>query len=223
MSFSNITTAAEMARHAGVDPKRFRAALRDAQLLWHPYDSRWEVVIGSLEHGDMVRILSLLGAKRPSAVRTVADRSPFRAAPSAARDETYMIDLCDEVLGQEALRQHCFSFLLGDPGVSGRRAALPVDAFYPALNLVVEYHERQHTERVGFFDDRPTVSGVGRGEQRRRYDDYRRTLLPQHGYDLVCFTYGDFAHSSSKRLRRTAFDRAIVESRLGRYLQASRP
>jgi hypothetical protein len=33
---------------------------------------------------------------------------------------------------------------------------LPVDGFYPTLNLGVEYHERQHPERVGFFDDKPT-------------------------------------------------------------------
>ncbi|WP_309751901.1 hypothetical protein [Novosphingobium sp.] len=44
---------------------------------------------------------------------------------------------------------------------------LPVDAWYPELALVIEYRERQHSEAVKFFDQRETVSGVGRGEQRR--------------------------------------------------------
>lgn len=46
--------------------------------------------------------------------------------------ESYMIqrkdrdDLCDEILGAKASRQHTFDFLLGD-GIPGRH--LPVDAF----------------------------------------------------------------------------------------------
>lgn len=30
------------------------------------------------------------------------------------KDEIYVIDLCDEILGTKALRQHCFDFLRGD-------------------------------------------------------------------------------------------------------------
>ena len=40
-------------------------------------------------------------------------------------DEHYVIDLCDEVLGLKASRQHRFDFLKGDTGVR-----LPVDAYY---------------------------------------------------------------------------------------------
>lgn len=29
------------------------------------------------------------------------------------KDEIYVIDLCDEILGTKALRQHCFDFLRG--------------------------------------------------------------------------------------------------------------
>lgn len=62
-------------------------------------------------------------------------------------DEYYIIGLCNEVLGQVAVQQYKFEFLNGD---SGR--PLPVDAYYSQLNLVVEYHERQHAEEVPFFD-----------------------------------------------------------------------
>lgn len=113
------------------------------------------------------------------------------------RDETYVIDLCDEVLGQKAARQYRFSFLLGDTGTS-----LPVDAYYKELNLVVEYCERQHTEAVQFFDRRITASGVSRGEQRRIYDARRREVLPQHGIRLVNISYSDFEFDSRKRIIR---------------------
>jgi len=55
------------------------------------------------------------------------------------RDEDYVIDLCDRVPNLKAKRQHRFDFLRGDPGKSGRRAMLPVAAFYQELNLVIEY------------------------------------------------------------------------------------
>ena len=44
---------------------------------------------------------------------------------------------------------------------------------------MIEYCERQHTEAVAFFDhnERLTVSGVTRGEQRKIYDQRRRDLL----------------------------------------------
>lgn len=112
-------------------------------------------------------------------------------------DESYIIDLCDEVLNQKALRQHRFDFLVGDSG-----SKLPVDAYYPELNLVVEFKERQHTEEVAFFDKRQTVSGVGRGEQRRRYDQRRRDVLPQHGIKLIELDYSFFEHSRGKKLTR---------------------
>jgi hypothetical protein len=113
------------------------------------------------------------------------------------RDEDYVIDLCDKVLGKVAVRQHRFEWLKGDSGTR-----LPVDAYYPELNLVVEYMERQHTEAVPHFDKRMTVSGVSRGVQRKLYDQRRQELIPKHGINLVTISYSDFEHDSSKRLRR---------------------
>ena len=65
-----------------------------------------------------------------------------------AKDERYIIDLCDRVLGLTAERQRRFSFLIGDPDARGRCRALPVDAYYPSLELAVEFRERQHSEPV---------------------------------------------------------------------------
>lgn len=123
-------------------------------------------------------------------------------APRALSDEAYVIDLCDRLLGMKALRQWRFPFLLGDPGKNGRCVRLPVDAFYPEISLVVEYHERQHGEPVPFFDRRITAAGIPRGEQRRIYDERRRTVLPEEGMRLAVICYSELAHTGARRLLR---------------------
>lgn len=130
-----------------------------------------------------------------------------------ASDEFYVIDLCDEVLGESALRQHRFPWLVGDPSPkTGRTAGLPVDAYWPSLNLVVEFYERQHSEAVPFFDKpgRVTVSGVSRGEQRALYDERRRQLIPQQGIRLIVMTLDDFEHKRGKLVRDHDRDVATV-------------
>lgn len=119
-------------------------------------------------------------------------------------DETYVLDLCDEVLQARGRRQHRFDWLLGDPGRSGRQVRLPVDAFWPDEALVVEYRERQHDVPVQHFDkpDRLTVSGVHRGEQRRMYDERRERLIPEHGLRLVIIKPDDLSADTRGRLRR---------------------
>jgi hypothetical protein len=135
------------------------------------------------------------------------------------KDEKYIIDLCDQILGVSALRQHRFPFLVGDPDKRGICRKLPVDAFYENLNLVVEYRERQHSEVVKFFDRRMTNSGVYRGEQRRIYDQRRRDILPQHGIELIEFDYSIFPHNSHKRLLRiVGQDKAILRNKLSAYI-----
>ena len=133
-------------------------------------------------------------------------------------DETYVIDLCDEVLKLQASRQHTFPFLVGD-GARPRR--LPVDAYYEPLKLVVEYRELQHTEAVPFFDkpDKKTVSGVPRGEQRALYDKRRREVLPEHGITLIEISYFDFMHEGkSKRLvRNREKDLDVVRTKLSAF------
>lgn len=123
-------------------------------------------------------------------------------------DEKYIIDLCDEILGANAFRQHRFDFLCGDKGHK-----LPVDAYYPELNLVIEFHERQHSEAVSFFDKKTTVSGVLRGEQRKIYDQHRRDVLPIHGIKLVEFHVYEFP-TSKRRLLRSEKDKEIIISKL---------
>lgn len=137
-----------------------------------------------------------------------------RRRSRSASDEHYLIDICDQILGRLALRQHRFDFLRGDPGRRALGAKLPVDAWYPDLHLVVEVLERQHDTPTPFFDRRPTLSGVSRGEQRRIYDARRAEVLPRHGIRLVCLSVASFAIRRGKLVRQPVADRAIVEHAL---------
>lgn len=156
---------------------------------------------GGYDEKDFLRVITINGKQLPAVpkadVPARLTRGAIKPTQEIGKDETYVIDLCDEVLGIKAIRQHRFPFLKGDGN-----SLLPVDAFYSALKLVVEYRERQHTEAVAFFDRRQTVSGMSRGEQRKLYDQRRRDILPQHGIRLVELNYSDFEHTSSKRLKR---------------------
>jgi hypothetical protein len=144
-------------------------------------------------------------------VSVLEDNKVVQKEDKKNRDEVYVIDLCDEVLGIKSSRQHRFPFLLGDSGI-----ALPVDAYYEKLSLVIEYCERQHTEAVAFFDRKQTVSGVSRGEQRRLYDERRKAILPQHDIKLVNISYSDFEYDSQKRIiRNHQRDIEIVRKKLG--------
>lgn len=133
-------------------------------------------------------------------------------------DETYILNLCDEVLRRAADRQHRFDFLCGD---TGRR--LPVDAYYSDLRLVIEYRERQHSEAVPLFDRRMTVSGVSRGEQRALYDQRRRDVLPQHGMTLIELDVSEFKTAGRRRLARNRnSDVTVVKKRLSRFVRRLR-
>lgn len=131
-------------------------------------------------------------------------------------DEHYVIDLCDEILGLKADRQHCFDFLRGDSCKDGvlkenTGKMLPVDAYYEKLNLVIEYWEKQHTESTPFFDNKMTSCGITRKEQREKYDKRREEVLPQNGIKLVIVQYKDLGES--KRIRRNLeHDMAVIKN-----------
>jgi len=130
------------------------------------------------------------------------------------RDEDYIIDLCDEILELKGSRQHRFDFLLGDAGKNGKRAKLPVDVYYEDLNCVIEFKEIQHTKPVKHFDkpDKLTISGVHRGEQRKKYDALRATELPKHGIRLIEISYDNFECGRNNRIiRNRERDKEVIK------------
>lgn len=179
--------------------KGIRGKIRKIGLYWS------EVAGGKAYTVQNLRMLVRQGtikvdgaAHSPSPLDVVKETVPVRVARGGGRknsDEQYVVDLCNEAIGTQGEQQYRFPFLLGDSGTP-----LPVDVYYKKLNLVVEYYERQHTEAVKLFDRRMTVSGVSRGEQRKIYDERRRTELPKHGIKLVVISYTDFG--TTKKLER---------------------
>ncbi|MER7185115.1 hypothetical protein ABT404_37600 [Streptomyces hyaluromycini] len=140
-------------------------------------------------------------------------------------DEAYVVGLCNQALGETALTQHKFDWLLGDPGAGGRRVRLPVDAYWPGRKLVVEYRELQHDRPVLHFDkpDKLTVSGVHRGEQRALYDTRRDTEIPAHGLRLVVIRPTDLDADARGRLRRNEeADLAALKKMLARQSDEDR-
>lgn len=210
-----MTTAEDLARDLGVSGKTLRSWLR-RRFPSHVHGSPWRFTSGEAA-AIRSEYRSNQSGRRVGALPSTGTRS----APGGGRDasdEAYVIDLCDEVLGAAALRQWRFEWLLGDPGADGRCRRLPVDAYYPARELVVEYMERQHSEPIAHFDkpDVLTVSGVSRGEQRRLYDARRWEQIPAHGLTLVCITCDELAADPRGRLRRDrAHDLTVVRRRLG--------
>ena len=131
---------------------------------------------------------------------------------SHREDQHYIIDLCDEVLGLTAAREHTFDFLRGDSRGDTKGRKLPVDAYYEDLMLVVEYHEKQHQpgDSVPLWDYKQTVSGVSRKVQRAIYDQRRRDVLPKHGIRLVELSIDRFAHRGRKLQRHRDADREVI-------------
>lgn len=131
-------------------------------------------------------------------------------------DEHYVLDLCDEILGVVGRRQERFDWLRGDPSPTRPRGStLPVDGYWPELRLVVEFQEEQHSQPSPFFDRRQTVSGVGRGEQRRLYDERKRTVIPAHGLRLVVIEKAAFTVRSRRIVRDRSRDVDVVRRFLG--------
>ncbi|WP_084792244.1 hypothetical protein [Mycobacterium sp. E136] len=78
----------------------------------------------------------------------------------------------------------------------------------------MEFQEEQHSEAVAFFDRRHTVSGVSRAEQRRRYDERKRTEIPQHGMQLIVIEKSAFTVKSKRIARDRTRDLAVVREHL---------
>lgn len=132
-----------------------------------------------------------------------------------ASDEYYVLDLCDEVIGTRGQRQATFPWLVGDVSPkTGQARRLPVDGYWPSLNLVVEFQEKQHTEVAPLFDRRSTVSGVPRGEQRRLYDQRKVEMLSRYGIRVVVIHKFEFKTRADKIVRDHELDIAVVRTRL---------
>ncbi len=137
-------------------------------------------------------------------------------------DESYVIDLCDSVLEQNAYRKKKFDFLLGDFHKDGEsRTNIPVDAYYEDIKLVILYQpkwtldsEKQHAKEA-----KKTISGITRAEQRERYTNRKTLTLPKHGIDVISISYSSFScDTESKIIREKENNLRIIKEKLQKYL-----
>ncbi len=113
----------------------------------------------------------------------------------AREQEKRCIELVSKIIGgAEFKRGYTFEFLRGD--VTPHRSKgvkLPVDAYFPQHNLVVEFREKQHYgDRVALWDNRVTATGMKRKKQRSIYDKRREEILPKNGIKLLIIEDREF-------------------------------
>lgn len=137
-------------------------------------------------------------------------------------DQNYIIDLCDELLNMKASREHTFDFLRGDPSDKFQKGKkLPVDAFYPLLKLVIEFEESHHSNPVKIFD-KPnvmTISGVNRAEQRIKYVELRKEILPKEKLILLFFQFDEFELRRKRLIKNRIKDMEIVRKKLNTFIK----
>lgn len=140
----------------------------------------------------------------------------------AANDEHYVINLCDELLNEQASRQHKFDFLLGDFHKDGRtRSRLPVDAYYRDRNLVVELMEKQHEEPVAISEElkHRNANAAFLEEQKQIYAQRLRKALNRKDFNLIEIIYSSFECDSQKKLTREKDkDLSVLKTLLKDYL-----
>ena len=126
-------------------------------------------------------------------------------------DEKYVLDLIAEVLMEEYTWQKRFETLRGDPG-KRIGAKLPVDAYFPLRNLIIEFREKQHYSSVPIMDNRMTISGVCRREQRKLYDLRKEEWARNNGVSFLEIPYFNLDHCSNGKLRRNIeYDKVVIE------------
>ena len=116
-------------------------------------------------------------------------------------DEYYLIGLVNELLGTRASHQHTFDFLLGDYHKNGKtRTELPLDAYYADQNLVIEFLDKNNSESVN--QDKMTISGVKRSEQRDIYRQRKQGILKANDINLIEVDYALFECDTEQNLSR---------------------
>lgn len=156
--------------------KSIRAKLHSQGLYWDEVGNRMPYTLESLDILISNGIIKITDSPADLNNEIAMQHSPQTSnnKTNTGRknsDEHYVINLCDEVLGQHAARQHKFDFLKGD-GENPR--CLPVDAYYEGLKLVIA-----NTVKKLSFSTKKILSVASLVESNERYmtKDVRKHFL----------------------------------------------
>lgn len=143
------------------------------------------------------------------------------------KDVNYVIDLCDEIIGENANRHKRFWFLLGELHKDEKtRTRLPISAFYESLNLVVDFREVyvpnkdaevKHVEKDE--DSKYVAGGLSRSELRKIYEQRKADLIPKHKINYVVISNTDFTcDKQNKIIRNKESDIKVISEILKEYI-----
>lgn len=145
-----------------------------------------------------------------------------RAEERSDRDEIYIIELIDELLNEKGSRKHTFEFLLGDLHQNGKtRTKLPIDLYFEHLNLALELveHPGKKKSAIKSKEEKVTISGVTRAEQRLKYFKRKKNVLEEKGKHFVEIPFKDFQIDSNYQLIRDKVeDTRVLRGLLSRFL-----
>ncbi|MEQ8241189.1 MAG: hypothetical protein RIA69_18385 [Cyclobacteriaceae bacterium] len=117
-------------------------------------------------------------------------------------DEHYLINHCDDLLGVTALRNFKFNFILGNYHKDGKtRSSLPVSAYYPEHNLVIELIVPEDAISID-HPKRQTPEGTKRAELMGIYAERKKRGLQEKGVNFIEIPYASFAIDESGDLVR---------------------
>ncbi len=129
-------------------------------------------------------------------------------------DEYYLVNLCDELLKQEASRKHTFDTLVGNLHKRGKgRTKLPLDAYYEELKLVIEFFRKN--EASDALDEKERA----RREQIKYYDGLKKKAILNKGLRLMNINYALFElDEADKLVRDTEKDIVVLKGLLKDFL-----
>ena len=146
-----------------------------------------------------------------------------KAIERSNSDEMYLLDLLDEVLKRKGSRKHTFDYLLGDLHKDGKtRTELAIDVFYVKLNLAIEIIEHPSISEKANAEkeEKLTVSGITRAEQRLKYFNRRKSVLTKKDKAFVEVPMERFEVDEKFRLvRNKENDEQIVKELLTDFIR----
>ncbi|MFT4900710.1 MAG: hypothetical protein ACI9U0_002517 [Flavobacteriales bacterium] len=146
------------------------------------------------------------GKFTPKESSNLPAQNPNKKVHILNSDDTYLIELCDQLLKEVSRKQFTFDDLLGDfhkDKIS--QTKLPLDAYYTSLNLVIEVVNKKSTPPKKGKDksQKLTVSGVTREEQRKVYQERKSAYLAENNIKLFEINFALFETNDQNKLVRT--------------------
>lgn len=88
----------------------------------------------------------------------------------------------EEFYSMKCISEYRFDWLISDKGY-----VMPVDMYFPELNLIIEYNGQQHYFPVDFGCGEEIA--CARYEAQRRRDKLKYKLIEKHGFNLLIVPY----------------------------------